>query len=211
VKPVAQGGTDRRADSHACLDRAGPLLPLVEALLRTPDAIGVPPYRDEAIAECAGGPERRRSKGGHADRDRAVQVNDPPIGVKKSDGPHDVAFAILDRVATEEPSHRADIIPEVASLHRPQAHRPPAGVAGSEAEDDTSRIELVDSGDRVIATMPRRGYRFLMPVTHATGVAPGPTTPVSPTALQTPAAGLSEGSVSPPDEPAVFPPCSLTS
>ena len=41
-----------------------------------------------------------------------------------------------------------------------------------------------------IATVPRRGYRFLAPVTESIGVAPSPATPGTPTAPQTPATGL---------------------
>ena len=50
---------------------------------------------------------------------------------------------------------------------------------------------------RFIATMPRRGYRFLAPVTEDTGAAPGPAAPVTPAAPQTPAAGPSEASAPP--------------
>jgi class 3 adenylate cyclase/DNA-binding winged helix-turn-helix (wHTH) protein/tetratricopeptide (TPR) repeat protein len=52
---------------------------------------------------------------------------------------------------------------------------------------------------RFIATVPRRGYRFLAPVTEDTGGAPGPAAP------QTPAARLSEAPDPPPDGPAVSP------
>src|SRR5438552_3727316 len=39
---------------------------------------------------------------------------------------------------------------------------------------------------RYIATVPRRGYRFVAPVTEHTGAAPGPAEPALPAALQTP-------------------------
>jgi class 3 adenylate cyclase/tetratricopeptide (TPR) repeat protein len=39
---------------------------------------------------------------------------------------------------------------------------------------------------RFIATVPRRGYRFVAPVTEYTGAAPGPAAPVPPAPLQTP-------------------------
>src|SRR5262245_14084087 len=58
---------------------------------------------------------------------------------------------------------------------------------------------------RYIATMPRRGYRFLALVTQDTGVAPGPAAPVTPSAPLMPAAGPSETPAPPPDGPAVSP------
>src|SRR6266699_7028279 len=42
---------------------------------------------------------------------------------------------------------------------------------------------------RFIATVPRRGYRFLAPVEEDTGMAPGPATPVTPTTPQPSATG----------------------
>jgi class 3 adenylate cyclase/tetratricopeptide (TPR) repeat protein len=48
------------------------------------------------------------------------------------------------------------------------------------ALDDTAQTP------RFIATVPRRGYRFLAPVTEHTGAAPGPAEPAPPAAPQTP-------------------------
>src|SRR5215471_4372397 len=58
---------------------------------------------------------------------------------------------------------------------------------------------------RFIATMPRRGYRFLAPVLEDTGVTLGPAAAVTSATPETPAARPSEAPAPPPDESAVSP------
>src|SRR3989442_1946319 len=50
---------------------------------------------------------------------------------------------------------------------------------------------------RFIATVPRRGYRFLAPVVEDTGVVSNPTGPVTPAIPQTPARELSDAPAAP--------------
>ena len=58
---------------------------------------------------------------------------------------------------------------------------------------------------RFIATVHRRGYRFVEPVVAYTEEVPGPAAPVTPTTPQTRAPGPSEAPVPPPDRPAASP------
>ena len=69
--------------------------------------------------------------------------------MEKADLPRDVALAVFYRLAAQQPLDGAHIISKLARLHRRKAHGSPAGVSSAETECDTSRVELVQSGDRV--------------------------------------------------------------
>src|SRR6516225_2172624 len=183
---IAQQSEDRRADGHPRCDRVRALSgledvddleeddaealhceiashapgPLAERCARGADVIGTAAERDEPVAELPGHPRDLRPKGGDIDRDRAVEINDAPIRMEEADLPHDVALAIFDRLAAQQPFDGADVVPKVARLHRREAHRSPTGVPGAQAKGDTSWVELVQSGDRVSSNggNPRRCY-----------------------------------------------------
>src|SRR5262249_22302319 len=137
VDPVAEGGTDGRANGHPRLKRVcalprvknihvveedGPetlrgevpprsLCSLLHDLPHGADVVGASPGCDEPVAEFPGDPHRLWPKGSDVDWDRAVEVHNPPLWVEEPDRPHDITFAVRDRLAVQQPFHRLDIVP----------------------------------------------------------------------------------------------------
>ncbi len=121
----------------------GALCPLLHDCPHGVDIIGASPDRDDPVAEFPRDPHRLWPKGGNVDRNRAIEIHDPALGVQEPDRSYDVAFAVRDRLAVQQPLDSLDIVPEGTNLHRGEAHRAPAGVPRANAQDNAPWVELV--------------------------------------------------------------------
>jgi hypothetical protein len=76
-------------------------------------------------------------------------IDEAPVGMQEADVALLAAQLVVDFLAVKQGAQHAQVLAELASLHRVLAHDTHRCVAGADAKEDAARRLLVDGGDRM--------------------------------------------------------------
>ncbi len=140
----AAGAEGRRIEVLRVAAGIGPRLS--HARERARRRLGVAGADDPARAELSGQRPPLRAEGGKMERDRIVEIDEPQLGIEKTNLVRAAFLGPFDGLLVQEPAKDADIFLEPGQRDRRQPQGAARGETGREAAHDPPRRQRVERG-----------------------------------------------------------------